>query len=219
MRLGKMQGMLESLLKRHGKVTQRTLARPSWSDIENAGFDAMATNVYRALGGTLDIPPSRLGSWDIEFDGIALELDEHLHFNRYRASTLASPIYDRLQGFPRQTYIEYCSLYEEQCLRVGSYGGKWANPSCEKQFGIASESGNLNGGGAPRWKQRAFYDFLKDLSPLVLGIRTARISIWDRLPDPMAGLRVLDALSRPSDEAESAIIDLVRSRICSARLE
>ena len=28
---------------------------------------------------------------------------------------------------------------------------------------------DLNGEGSPRWKQRAFYDFVKDLSPLIKG--------------------------------------------------
>jgi len=35
--------------------------------------------------------PLDLRSWDMEFDGIAVELGEYLHFSRYRGITLVSP--------------------------------------------------------------------------------------------------------------------------------
>jgi hypothetical protein len=43
--------------------------------------------------------PLRLSAWDLEFDGIAVELDEHLHFNRYRGLTLKSPRYSWYRVF------------------------------------------------------------------------------------------------------------------------
>lgn len=80
--MGHMQRSLEDLLKQYGDVTRGTLARPAWTDIESAGLGAAATLIYRELGGILTVPPFNLGGWDIEFEGVALELDEHLHFNR-----------------------------------------------------------------------------------------------------------------------------------------
>ena len=53
-------------------------------------------HVYRELGGVLDKFPARLGQWDINVDGIAVELDEELHFNRYRTLTLNSSIFGNL---------------------------------------------------------------------------------------------------------------------------
>jgi hypothetical protein len=59
--------------------------------------------------------------------------------------------------------------------------GKWTNNSCEKQFGVASRPGDLSGNGSPRWKQRAFYDFCKDLSPFLIGVKVVRVAVWDEL--------------------------------------
>jgi hypothetical protein len=97
----------------------------------------------------------------MEFDKVVVELDEQRHFNRYRSLTLESSIYSHLPQFPLQLYKDLCVKHEEQCLKAGGFGGNWSNPSCEKDFGKASEPKKLSGNGSPRWKQRAFYDFLK----------------------------------------------------------
>jgi hypothetical protein len=47
--------------------------------------------LYRRLGGLLATPTWRPGGWDLVFGGsLVVELDEELHFNRYRALTLNS---------------------------------------------------------------------------------------------------------------------------------
>lgn len=46
-------------------------------------------------------------------------------------------------------------------------------------FGEGGAAGDLLGAGSPRWKQRAFYDFVKDLAPLCANISVARLAIWD----------------------------------------
>ncbi|MHA7678588.1 DUF7255 family protein [Cupriavidus sp. PET2-C1] len=46
--------------------------------------------------------------------------------------------------------------------------GSGHNRSCERQFGVGSAQKILEGAGAPRRKQRAFYDFVKDLCPKYL---------------------------------------------------
>ena len=49
-------------------------------------------DLYRTLGGMNPNPSFRPGSWDLAFaDGLVVELDEELHFNRYRAHTLQPP--------------------------------------------------------------------------------------------------------------------------------
>jgi hypothetical protein len=53
--------------------------------------------------------PLNLRHWDMEFDGIAVEFDEYLHFNRYRSITLKSSVYEDLRGFPSDDYQRYCS--------------------------------------------------------------------------------------------------------------
>jgi hypothetical protein len=38
-------------------------------------------------------------------------------------------------------------------------------------------AGDLDGEGAPRWKQRALYDAIKDTAPAALGVALARVSV------------------------------------------
>jgi hypothetical protein len=172
--------------------------------------------VYRKLGGVLPSLELKLGRWDMEFDGVAVELDEYLHFNRYRAVTLECPIYGQLSGFPLAPYREYCAVFEACCLDAGGYGGKWSNKSCERQFGHGSQPTDLSGGGAPRWKQRAFYDFVKDLCPLLVGVSVARVAIWDRLSDERGTRTVKEVLFHPSATGSAALAQLVRERTMSA---
>ena len=46
-------------------------------------------------------------------------------------------------------------------------------------FGAADPDGVFGAYGAPRWKQRALYDSMKDASAAVGAVRLARLSIFD----------------------------------------
>lgn len=148
----------------------------------------------------------------MELDGVAVEFDEHLHFNRYRRETLRSELYQLLPSFPTHTYLAFCEAHEDSCLQAGSYAGKWSNRSCEARFGPAGSHRDLSGDGAPRWKQRAFYDHLKDLSPLLVGTRMARVSIWDALAEADGVRTVAEAVLRPTRGTLEALTGLVRQR-------
>jgi hypothetical protein len=154
-----------------------------------------------------------LRSWDIEWNGIAVELDECLHFNRYRGLTLMSGSYALLRAFPLDTYQRFCTEYEDTCLQAGSYGGKWSNSSAEVQFGEASQPKDLGGNGSPRWKQRAFYDFVKDLSPLLIGVTVVRVSVWDTVLESGRRRTVEDTLKSPSNVSCAALAALVQERV------
>lgn len=210
--MGKMQQALQEILLQAGSVTDRTLPFPTMADVVTAGMYRIVHDVYRSLGGLLPVPTVSLRKWDMEFEGLAVELDEYLHFNRYRAITLRSPVYSELRGFPLALYRQYCVQHEDVCLRVGAFGGKWSNPSCERQFGQGSSPRNLGEDGAPRWKQRAFYDFVKDLSPLLIGVRIARISAWDLVSDGARERTVAEILCSPSEAGARGIVELVRVR-------
>src|SRR5512133_3617226 len=56
--------------------------------------------------------------------------------------------------------------------------GYLTNRSTRAQFGSGSAPGDLIGGGSPRWKQRAFYYYLKDLYGMIYGIPVVRLSIY-----------------------------------------
>ena len=69
--------------------------------------------------------------------------------------------------------------------------------------------GELAGDGAPRWKQRALYDALKDTVPLLpTGVRLARVATHDDVNGVSLGA-VLDGLAPIKCEA---IRELVSAR-------
>ena len=211
---GKRQQTLQWLLEEAGgTVTHRNIPYPNYECLAKSGYYDVAAKVYRELGGILDKVPLNLRPWDMEIDGIAVELDEELHFNRYRAKTLECPLYYDLAKFPLRGYRQYCLDYEQKCLSAGGYGGKWTNVSCERQFGEAGVPGDLSGEGAPRWKQRAFYDFIKDLAPLVIGIRVARLSIWDQVDLGGTSFTVGQILKQRKQEASRPLLKLIKDRV------
>ncbi len=91
----------------------------------------------------------------------------------------------------------------------------------QEWFGPASPLKDLTGDGAPRWKQRAFYDFVKDLSILLIGVKVVRVAVWDRLSVGGTATTVKEILASSIDgsahasfcEASSAALAaLVRER-------
>jgi hypothetical protein len=211
--MGRMQSRLEQLLGVKD-VRREEIPYPRLQDVMQSGRKDTIDDVYKRLGGILPNVEVNLRRWDMEFEGIAVELDEFLHFNRYRAMTLESDAYAELVGFPLKAYRDYCREFESRCLSAGGYGGRWTSPSCERQFGSASAPKVLEGHGSPRWKQRAFYDFVKDLSPLLLGVKMVRIAVWDRVNDGIART-VQEALTQPTELSAIALRKLIHERASS----
>ncbi len=144
-------------------------------------FDLLneVSEVFFKLGGISNNIKIYHGKWDICKQGFVIELDEQRHFNRYRLETLYSKLYSIAKFEWYQKYIIYCTEYEDKCLSAARYGGNWTNNSCETMFGKSSEYGVLDGNGPSRWKQRAFYDYLKDVNAYINNFKILRISIWD----------------------------------------
>lgn len=136
--------------------------------------------LYRALGGVHPDPPLTTGPWDSAYSGdLIVELDESAHFNRYRATTLEP---EWSQQFPwRSAYITYTTAFEDVCLKERGWGGYWTNDSAELQFGPPGANGELDGAGSPRWKQRALYDAMRDITALQGDVRLVRLSVYDDL--------------------------------------
>lgn len=89
--------------------------------------------IYKELGGCSDKIPLRIGNFDIKIQNNKyLELDEQLHFNRYRLITLNSKLYVNCTFFNIDFYKNLCKVHEMDCLKSGGYGGKWKNDSTEK---------------------------------------------------------------------------------------
>jgi hypothetical protein len=211
--MGEMQNNLKRMLVELGyNVSEKNIPIPSQEVVNKSEYENEVNNIYNLLGGIKTHFPLNLKKWDLEVDDFAVELDEYLHFNRYRLLTLNSNVYKKLPKFPHKEYLNYCKKYEGKCLCAGSHGGKWSNSSCEAQFGPPSNPKDLNGNGAPRWKQRAFYDFVKDLSPFLIGVSVVRLSIWDELITNNEKVLVKDVLSNFMMSAGQTIYRLLKSR-------
>lgn len=101
---------------------------------------------------------------------------------------------------------------EAQCLAAAKHGGYWSNANCIRQFGPKSSEGDLTPPGSPRWKQRAFYDFLKDLLPITCGTPLARVSIWDDVPVNGVNVLVNQVLLSQSLDAVPGLVTLIEER-------
>ncbi|MGH7622310.1 MAG: DUF7255 family protein, partial [Gemmatimonadaceae bacterium] len=86
-------------------------------------------------------------------DDFVVEYDERLHFTPFRAVTLASEAYDRLRvGFDHAYYLAACGT-----APIPHTSGRAHNDSAHRDFECPLTPGEC------RHRQRAFYDFLKDV--------------------------------------------------------
>ena len=149
--------------------------------------------IYNELGGCSNKISLWLCHVEIKLQNDKyLELDEQLHFNRYRLITLNSKLYVNCNLFNVDFYKDLCKNHEIDCLKSGGYAGKWKNNSTEKLFLKSSPFKDLNGNGSSRWKQRAFYDFIKDIFALENNKNLRRVSIWETIANGILIKNILD---------------------------
>ena len=157
-------------------------SKPKKVDFNQSKFNIEIAKVYQMLGGKLEDYPTGYRGFDIQCNGFIVELDEERHFNRYRLQTLNSNLYSDFQPlFDLEQYKTFCIQKEQKCLSAASWQGNWENNSTKKQFGPSDDEGVLGQRGSSRWKQRAFYDMLRDVSSLIINIPIIRISIWEEV--------------------------------------
>lgn len=157
------------------------LKKPTKNEFYNSKFDEDLKSLYRNLGGILDKYPTGFKGYDVRLKDKVIELDEEQHFNRYRLTTINSPIYVKLQADFINQYKQYCQTKENECLKKASNRNYWTNESSEKQFGKSDKLGSFVLNGSARWKQRAFYDVLRDVTPKINNYKVFRIAIYDTL--------------------------------------
>jgi len=141
-------------------------------------FHHEINHIYKSLDGILEVYPLGLGDFDIVTDNYFVELDEENHFNSYRKITLQSEIYQEYKYFSVADYMTYCDDMEHKGGKVGNF---WTTPKSEEQFGKSSTEKDLSGNGPARWKQRAFYDFLKDIYGILINKPVFRFSIYEKI--------------------------------------
>jgi hypothetical protein len=164
--------------------------------------------VYMGFGGRRPGKALEAGPWAFVFDGqLHIELDDALHFNRYRAATLETEWARRLPW--AAAYRDYCVQYEDDCAQAGGEADQEASGSTEEMFGAPDEAGSLAASSSPQWKQRALYDAVRDACGLYAdGIRLARLSIYDTV----AGVNLGEALSGQAGLDRQDLLDFIDSR-------
>ena len=175
--MARRENTLARLLKENGGIVHFPAVIEK-SIFYSSSFHDTIFDVYRKLGGVLNEYPVNFGNFDIILDNCYIELDEENHFNRYRKITLLTDIYHNNHFLPLDDYILYCDTMEN---KVGKVGNFWTSPKSEEQFGKSSPEKDLSGNGPARWKQRAFYDFLKDVYCLLQDKPIYRISVHETI--------------------------------------
>lgn len=153
------------------------------------------------------------GGWDIAATPCIVELDEQRHFNRYRRATLDSPTYDANRLFDLDDYRRFCDLHEDDCLRNARYGGYWATPVSDREFGPSGPPGVREGAGPSRWRQRAFYDFVKDAWALVTDLPMIRLAMWELVDDDGSTLTLGGALTRLAKKPDAHLLAVVLAHV------
>jgi hypothetical protein len=178
--------------------------RPTLAQLP-ATIAAEVLAMYRDLGGVKEAPTFRPGEWDLSFaGGLVVELDEELHFNRYRACTLGASWERNLPW--TADYRRYCDEQEHLCVSAGCWGKRWTSSSTARMF-LGGSVGNLDGDGAPRWKQRALYDSLKDTLPLLTAeVRLARVATHDSIEGETLAT-ILDGVAPVNAGAVRELVD------------
>jgi hypothetical protein len=130
-----------------------------------------------------------------------LELDEELHFNRYRARTLEWSWSRRLPW--RDAYLEMCRAHEPECVSAGSWGKRWTNPSCEAMFGPPGTRRRL-----AEFRRRATLEAARPLDAVKdahvaagTGPRLIRLAVHDEL-----GGTPLDAILHGGAQAAPEVV-------------
>jgi len=186
-RTGRRASVLADLLKGGGLVVDVTPpSAPRIDDLQPWMAEDLF-DLYRTLGGKLDRPALRPGAWDLSLDGVLIELDEELHFNRHRETTLRRPWAAALPW--TAPYLDMCRAREVECLRAARWGQRWTSQSSVRMFGGGGQPGDISSdAGAPRWKQRALYDAVKDaIAAQDEDTKVARLSVYDEVSGRLLG--------------------------------
>jgi hypothetical protein len=206
-------GQREETLKNYLtlKFGNNKYSKPKKKDFFNSVFNNEIETIYRKLNGIQTEYPTSYRGFDIQCNDFIVELDEERHFNRYRLLTLSSTFYNENNlFFDLNIYKNICQKKEIDCLNAAGWRGNWENKSTKKQFGESDKEGVLGQLGSSRWKQRAFYDFLRDISAQIMNIPIIRISIWQTIDN----LTVDKLIEMKDYEKISNLIIKIRNYAC-----
>lgn len=177
----KLDFLLQVLEMNDFRHLKDSLPKSKEKNFRDSNLSNQAFEIYKAMGGIRDEYPWEAPEWDLEFETFALKLDEAPQFNRYRGITLKAEIYINSPFFSLENYKRYCRQFEMECIKAAKHSAMWTDSESERYFGKSEESGDLALNGSAKWKQRAFFGFLEDVSATLLKIKLIRISIHDNI--------------------------------------
>lgn len=178
--MGRRQEILTDIIGKKYPVG-RFYRNPGPIAFNNSIYHKEIEEMYLLLGGIQKYYPTGYKGYDLQSENFIIELDEERHFNRYRLLTLKSNFYSNHESFIVDDYIDFCTKYENCCLASANWKKNWTTDSSEIQFGSSNIEGCLQDPGSARWKQRAFYDFLRDVSCKLINVPLIRVSIWEQV--------------------------------------
>lgn len=179
----------------------------------DSGLAAEVSEIYRRLGGTASEPRIVPGGWDFAAELRVVELDEQRHFNRYRRVTLDSVVYASSKAFECDGYRRFCMDHEDDCLKSARHGGYWATPVSDREFGLSGPLGELEGRGPSRWRQRAFYDFVKDAWAVATDLPMIRLSVWEEVDENGSSVTLGRALTRLAKQSDPRLMASVLAHV------
>ncbi len=182
-------------------------------ELQGTFFEKIFLEIYQSLGGTEDFPEIKFTFPFMEFGRFCVLLDEHIHFNRYRAKTLRSSFYENLSSFPLMKYKSYSRKYEIECLKTGTSNPAWTNKEAERHFGPSQSNGDLGLSGSSGWKLTAFNDFTIDLIARQRKIRLLRISVWDDLLIHKKLVKFNELFMSPGNTETDLILKFVERKV------
>lgn len=162
-------------------------------------FDSLGGNDYR-------LPLLDRLKFDFKINRFLFIYDDAVHFNRYRANTLKSSLYDVFSYSWSDAYKRLCRTFERDCLKSGLHERVWFGPPiAAKIFGKSEESGDLSGNGSSGWKLNAYNDAQYDLLTRLHGYKLIRIPVYENIMIGGSLKKIDDLLLNPNEEISKVI--------------
>ena len=140
--------------------------------------------------------------------------DDELHFNRYRLTTFRSELYAEWTFPFAESYKRLCRTFEKECLKVGLQQRIWTGPPMAKNvFGLAEESGDFTGNGAPGWKLLAYNDAQYDLQTRLHGYKLIRLCPYETIMTGGSLKRLDQLLINPKEEQRTMLYNWLMRKL------
>ncbi|UZR94965.1 DUF7255 family protein [Chondrinema litorale] len=212
----RLERLIALIEENHRILSSHSIDEPAWDTIKGTAYKEQVIECYKSLGGQFNEPFIKAENWQIVLENdFIIQLDDALHFNRYRMQTLRSEIYTNLPDFPIEPYRNFCRKNESECVKAGLAGNNWTSSFAEKQFGRAEERGDFAKNGSPAWKLRAYRDFLQDASALALNKKIFRISIFQQMMINRQLYKIGDILMGGSSDQLKSLQNYIDRKISS----